>query len=96
VDELTMTYEIRRSTTVMTVSGVVDGERAAKLDEGLEMARTMRGRGPIVVDLDGVDEIAPAALLSLLQAAEDFERTGRPLTIEGLFPVRILPGRSAG
>jgi hypothetical protein len=43
----------------------------------------MRGRAPIVVDLGGVDEIAPAALLSLMRAAQDAEGSGRPLTIEG-------------
>ena len=49
--ELTMTYEVRRQTTVMTVTGVVDDDRSTDLDDGLEVARAIRRRGPIVVDL---------------------------------------------
>ena len=90
VDELTMTYEVRRHTTVMTVTGVVDADRSTDLDDGLEMARTLRQRGPIVVDLSGVEAIAASALLSLMQAVQKAERADRALTVRGLFPVKIL------
>jgi anti-anti-sigma factor len=93
VDELTMTYEVRRNTTIMTVAGVIDADRSADLDEGLEVARTLRRRGPIVVDLSGVEAIAASALLSLMRTVQDTERSDRTLTVRGLFPTKILTGR---
>jgi anti-anti-sigma regulatory factor len=93
VDELTMTYEVRRHTTVMKVTGVVDADRSADLDDGLEVARTLRQRGPIVVDLSGVEAIAASALLSLMRAVQDSERADRTLTVRGLFPAKILTSR---
>ena len=45
-----MTYKVRGGTTVMKVSGVLDAGRLSGLDDGLELARTLRRHGPIVVD----------------------------------------------
>jgi len=90
-----MTYEVRHHTTVMTVTGVVDVDRATDLDDGLEVARAIRRRGPIVIDLSGVEAIAAPALLSLMQAVQNAERTDRQLSVRGLFPVRILTGSAA-
>jgi anti-anti-sigma regulatory factor len=59
------------------------------------MARMLRGRGPIVVDVSGVDEIVASALLSLMQAVQDAGHAGRTLTIRGLSPVRTRTSRSA-
>ena len=93
MDELTMTYEVRHHTTVMKVAGVVDADRSTDLDDGLEVARTFRSRGPIVVDLSAVEAIAVSALLSLMRAVQDAERAHRTLTVQGLFPARILTSR---
>jgi anti-anti-sigma regulatory factor len=93
VDELTMTYEVRRHTTIMKVAGVVDADRSTDIDDGLEVARTLRPRGPIVIDLSGVEAIAASALLSLMRAVQESERADRPLTVRGLFPAKILTGR---
>jgi anti-anti-sigma regulatory factor len=93
VDELTMTYEVRRHTTFMKVTGVVDADRSADFDDGLEVARTLRRRGPIVVDLSGVEAIAASALLSLMRTVQESERSERALTVRGLFPTRILTSR---
>jgi anti-anti-sigma regulatory factor len=94
VDELTMTYEVRRHTTIMKVSGVVDADRSTDLDDGLEVARTLRPRGPIVVDLSGVEEFGASALLSLMRAVQETQRADRPLTVRGLFPAKILISRN--
>jgi hypothetical protein len=91
VDELTMTYEVRRHTTIMKVTGVVDADRSTDLDDGLEVARTLRSRGPIVVDLSGVEAIAASALLSLMRAVQTTERADRPSRCAGCFRRRSSP-----
>jgi anti-anti-sigma regulatory factor len=58
------------------------------------MSRMMRGRGPIVVDLDEVDHLAPAALLVLPPAAEDARSAGRQLTVRNLDPSVVRPSAS--
>ena len=88
-----MTYKVRGRTTVMKVSGVVNAERSTRLDDGLELARTLRQHGPIVVDLSEVEEIAASALLSLMQAVQEAGQAHRTLTVRGLFPVRLHTGR---
>jgi hypothetical protein len=64
------------------------------------MARMLRPRGPIVVDVGGVDRLAAVALLILHRAVEDARRAGRTLTVRHLRPetvhdlcsVRVLRG----
>jgi hypothetical protein len=77
----------------MKVTGVVDADRAADLDDGLDVARTFRSRGPIVVDLSGVEAITASALLSLMRAVQDAKRADRTLTVRGLLPAKILTSR---
>jgi anti-anti-sigma regulatory factor len=77
----------------MTVEGTVDAPHCATLRDGLDFARTLRPSGPIVVDLDGVDRLALAALVVLDRAAVDARRSGRDLTVRNLHQERITdPG----
>jgi anti-anti-sigma factor len=79
---LTLTCEVRGHSTVLRVRGTVDAARTEQLAEGLEMARAIRGRGPILVDLSGVDRLGWAAMQCLVRAVRDAERSGRTLTLQ--------------
>jgi anti-anti-sigma factor len=79
---LSIRCEVRARTTVVTVRGTVDEAHCDKFAEGLEMARMMRGRGPILVDLSGVDRLGSAAMRCLVRALRDAEQSGRALTLQ--------------
>jgi anti-anti-sigma regulatory factor len=76
---LTLRCEVRGTTTVLSVFGSLDVQQCGQLRDGLELARLLRGRGPIQIDLDRVDRLSTAAALVLIQAMDEVTRAGRPL-----------------
>ncbi|HEU5109610.1 MAG TPA: hypothetical protein VFT95_13790 [Micromonosporaceae bacterium] len=77
-----MAYAIRGNTTVVTVRGPVDSEFCRLLADGLEAARALRARGPIVVDLSGAGTLAAGAMICVARAAQDAARVGRELMVQ--------------
>lgn len=100
MDGLTLRYELRAGTTTVTVEGSIDAQDCDTLRDGMELARTLRRSGPIVIDLDRVGRLAVAALVILRLAGEDARRCGRELSVRNLHQenvtdpgsVRILTG----
>ncbi|HEU4421498.1 MAG TPA: STAS domain-containing protein [Pilimelia sp.] len=100
MSELTLRFDLNGATTTVIVEGSVEAHHCRALSDGLEMAGMLRPRGPIVVDVGGVDRLAAAALAVLRRAADDARRTGRALTVRHLRPdavhdtcsVRLLHG----
>lgn len=84
MDGLTLRYELRAGTTTVTVEGSIDAQDCGTLRDGLELARMLRRSGPIVIDLDGVDRLAVAAVLILREAGDDARRGGRDLSVRNL------------
>ncbi|GAA4474735.1 anti-anti-sigma factor [Phytohabitans houttuyneae] len=80
-EDLTVGYTIHGNTTVVTVQGQLDSEACRLLADSLEAAQSVRGRGPIVVDLSGAGRLAPAAMVYVAQAARDAAHAGRDLTV---------------
>jgi hypothetical protein len=83
-DNLTLQYQLKAGATTMTVVGTVAARDCTRLWEGLELARSLRPTGPIVVDLAGVDSLALAALVILDRAATDARRAGRAMSVRNL------------
>ena len=81
---LTLEYRLKAAVTTMTVEGTIDAPDCATLRDGLDLARSLRPSGPIVVDLTGVDRLALAALVILDRAAADARRAGRVLSVRNL------------
>lgn len=79
---LTITCEVRARTTVVRVRGALGEADGGQFTEALEMARMIRGHGPILVDLSGVDRLGSAAMRPLVRAMREAERSGRQLTIQ--------------
>jgi len=86
MSELTLRCDFNGTTTTVVVEGSVEAHCCQALHDGLEMARMLRPRGPIVVDLGGVDRLAAVALLIFHRAADDARRAGRALTVRQLRP----------
>lgn len=84
VDELRIEYEVHGRTTVVALRGTVDAERTPRLRDAVAAARNLRRDGPIVVDVQAVDRLAPQAAVSLLREAKDTARSKRPVTVRGL------------
>jgi anti-anti-sigma regulatory factor len=84
MSDLRLRCDVTGTTTVVTVEGTADARRCDTLRDGLEMATMLRPRGPIVIDLGGVDRLAAVALLILRRAADDARRAGRTLTVRRL------------
>jgi len=83
-NRLTLQYHIKAGSTTMMVEGRVGARDCATLRDGLDLARSLRSTGPIVVDLAGVDSLALAALLILDRAAAEARRAGRALSVRNL------------
>jgi anti-anti-sigma regulatory factor len=81
---LTLQYHLKAGSTTMTVEGTVSAPDCARLREGLDLARSLRSTGPIVVDLAGVDSLALAALVILNRAVTEARRAGRTLSVLNL------------
>jgi anti-anti-sigma regulatory factor len=79
--ELTIDCTVRARTTVVTVRGTVDEVTCRQLADGLELARTIRGAGPILVDLSGVGQLGFPGMRCLVHALRDAEHAGRPFTV---------------
>jgi len=92
--DLTLQCAVDHGTTVLTVAGAVEAHRCWSLRDGLEMALSLRPKGPIVVDLARVDWLAAAAVLILRRAADDARRAGRSLTVRHLRQETIRDPRS--
>ena len=93
MDGLTLQFELRAGTTTMTVEGDVDAENCETLRDGLDLARTLRPSGPIVVDLDRVGRLAVAALVILRGASDDARRDGRAMSLRNLHQENVTdPG----
>jgi anti-anti-sigma regulatory factor len=82
--ETTFTCDIHGKATVLTVRGALDEEVCTGLEEMLQMCRTLRGTGPVVVDLADVGRLSFPALVVLRRAAEESRRIGRPLILREL------------
>jgi anti-anti-sigma regulatory factor len=81
---LTLEYHLKAGSTTVTIEGTVSALNCVLLREGLDLARSLRSTGPIVVDLAGVDSLALAALVILDRAAAEARRAGRPLSVRNL------------
>jgi anti-anti-sigma regulatory factor len=93
MDGLTLRYELRASTTTVTVEGSIDARDCETLRDGLEVARMLRRSGPIVIDLDRVDRLALAALAILRDAGVEARRGGRDLSVRNLHQENVTdPG----
>jgi len=79
--ETTVGYAVRGNTTVVTVRGPVEPDDCRLLADGLEAARALRGRGPIVVDLSGAGRLAAAAMICVARAAREAATAGRDLAV---------------
>jgi anti-anti-sigma regulatory factor len=85
VSELRFDYRVTRSgTTKLAITGTVEPHRCRILREGVEMATALRAKGPVVIDLAGVDRLAGAALLILRSAADQAARSGRRISVLNL------------
>jgi anti-anti-sigma regulatory factor len=84
MDGLTLRYELRAGTTTMTVEGAVGAQNCNTLRDGLDLARSLRRSGPIVIDLGRVDSLAVAALVIIRRSAEDARRGGRQVLVRNL------------
>lgn len=85
MSELTFDFCVTRSgTTRLAISGGVEAHRCGFLRDGVEMAAALRTKGPVVVDLAGVDRLPGAALLILWGAAEQAARHGRRFSVRNL------------
>ncbi len=85
VSELTFDFCVTRSgTTRMAISGGVEAHRCGLLRDGVDMATALRAKGPVVLDLAGVERLPGAALLILWGAAEQAARHGRRFSVRNL------------
>ena len=85
MSELRFDFRVTRSgTTKLAISGTVEPHRCRILRDGVEMATALRTRGPVVIDLAGVDRLAGAALLILRGAADQAARSGRRFSVHNL------------
>ena len=73
-------------TTHVTVRGPVYARHCRTLREILDMAITLRPRGPIMVNLDGVSYLTPAALAVIRTSAIIATRAGRAMRVNHLHP----------
>jgi anti-anti-sigma regulatory factor len=94
VSDLTLNVAVKRDTTILSVRGTADASRCQLLRDGFHVARTLRKRGPIVVDLAGVDRLAAVGLLALRQAADAARGAGRQVTVRHLRPGIVDDPRS--
>jgi anti-anti-sigma regulatory factor len=93
MDGLTLRYELRAGTTTVTVEGSLDARNCETLRDGLGLARMLRPSGPIVIDLDRVDDLAVAALVILREASDDARRDGRAMSLRNLHQENVTdPG----
>lgn len=85
MSELRFDFRVTRSgTTKLAISGTVEPHRCRILRDGVEMATALRAKGPVVIDLAGVDRLAGAALLILRGAADQAARHGRKFSVRNL------------
>ena len=85
MSELRFDFRVTRSgTTKLAIFGTVEPHRCRILPDGVEMATALRTKGPVVIDLAGVDRLAGAALLILRSAADQAARSGRRFSVHNL------------
>lgn len=73
-------------TTHVTVRGPVYARDCRTLREILDMAITLRPRGPIMVNLDGASYLIPAALAVIRTSAIIATRASRAMRVNHLHP----------
>jgi anti-anti-sigma regulatory factor len=95
VDGLTARVEGDVSGTVLSLYGTLDTAQSGMLRELLDMAYALRHRGPIVVDLAGVNRLGADALVILRRAADQASRAGRSLTIHSVRTDQLADPRGA-